>query len=129
MAGVEVSSLLVGGGLSGSDALLQMQADLTGLPILRMKETDRASLRGIAFLAGSSGLLWDDLRQARATTAADAVFEPAIGADEREQRRSLWHARVASELEHVDAVAHVHAQAHPRATASSPANNKEKQSA
>jgi glycerol kinase len=48
-------------GLSGSDALLQMQADLTGLPIHRMQETDRASLRGIAWLAGASGLLWDSL--------------------------------------------------------------------
>ncbi|MEB0015222.1 FGGY-family carbohydrate kinase, partial [Glaciimonas sp. Cout2] len=61
IAGVAVSDLVVGGGLSGSDVLLQMQADLTGLPIHRMQETDRASLRGIAFLAGASGLLWDSL--------------------------------------------------------------------
>lgn len=120
MAGVAVSSLLVGGGLSGSDVLLQMQADLTGLPILRMKETDRASLRGIAFLAGSSGLLWDDLRQARATTAADAVFEPAIGADQREARRALWHARIASELGHVDAIANAHSRALSQAHSQAP---------
>ena len=31
-------------------------------------------LRGIAFLAGSSGLLWDSLQQSRATTVTDAVF-------------------------------------------------------
>lgn len=100
VSGVKVSELVVGGGLSGSSALLQIQADLTGMPVRRMKETDRASLRGIAFLAGSSGLLWNSLQEARATLATDAVFEPAIHADERNARRTLWHARVTSELEH-----------------------------
>ncbi|CAG2145431.1 FGGY family carbohydrate kinase [Cupriavidus plantarum] len=101
MAGVPVTELVVGGGLSASDPLLQMQADLTGLPIHRMRESDRASLRGIAYLAGGSGLLWDSLQQARTTTAPDATFMPAIGEDERAARRALWHARVASELNHV----------------------------
>jgi len=105
VAGIPVTELVVGGGLSGSDTLLQMQADLTGLPIHRMKETDRASLRGIAWLAGASGLLWDSLDQARTTTEPDAVFTPRIGADERAGRRALWHARVASELNHVQAFA------------------------
>lgn len=100
VSGVRVSELVVGGGLSGSSALLQIQADLTGMPVRRMKETDRASLRGIAFLAGSSGLLWDSLRQARETLATDAVFEPTVDAPERLARRALWHARVASELGH-----------------------------
>jgi len=105
IAGMPVLDLVVGGGLSGSDALLQMQADLSGLPIHRMQETDRASLRGAAYLAGSSGLFWDSMQQARATTSPAAVFEPAIGAHERAQRRTLWHARVASELNHADTLA------------------------
>jgi len=98
---VVVSELMVGGGLSSSSALLQIQADLTGVPVRRMKETERASLRGIAFLAGSSGLLWDSLQEARATLITDAVFEPLIPAEERDARRSRWHARVASELDYV----------------------------
>jgi len=97
---VLVSELVVGGGLSGSSALLQIQADLTGMPVRRMKEAERASLRGIAFLAGSSGLLWDSLQEARATLTTDAVFEPVISQEERDARRTQWHARVASELEH-----------------------------
>ena len=105
IAGIPVTELVVGGGLSGSDTLLQMQADLTGLPIHRMQETERASLRGIAWLAGASGLLWDSLDQARTTTRPDAVFTPRVGADERAERRALWHARVASELNHVQAFA------------------------
>ncbi|WP_454674558.1 FGGY family carbohydrate kinase [Achromobacter pestifer] len=100
-SGVRVSELVVGGGLSRSDPLLQIQADLIGIPIRRMEEADRASLRGIAYLAGSSGLLWPSLQEARKTIAAEAVFEPTASADERGRRRALWHARVGSELGHV----------------------------
>jgi glycerol kinase len=101
VSGVRVSELVVGGGLSCSDPLLQIQADLIGIPIRRMQESDRASLRGIAYLAGSSGLLWPSLHDACKTIATDAVFQPAIDAAERARRRALWHARVGSELGHV----------------------------
>ncbi|TRM51648.1 glycerol kinase [Achromobacter sp. LC458] len=100
-SGVRVSELVVGGGLSRSDPLLQIQADLIGIPIRRMQEADRASLRGIAYLAGSAGLLWPSLHEACKTIVTDAVFRPAVDADERRRRRALWHARVGSELGHV----------------------------
>ncbi|MFD4838300.1 FGGY family carbohydrate kinase [Achromobacter sp. NPDC058515] len=101
-SGVRVSELVVGGGLAGSDPLLRIQADLIGIPIRRMQEADRASLRGAAFLAGSSGLLWKSLQEARKTTVTDAVFEPVLDAAGRARRRALWHARVDAELAHVD---------------------------
>lgn len=97
-AGTEVGELLVGGGLSGSDALLQIQADLGGLPVRRLADTDKASLRGIAFMAGSAGLLWDGLEQACATLRTEAVFTPRMAADERGERRRIWRARVGDEL-------------------------------
>lgn len=102
VSGVRVLELVVGGGLSRSDPLLQIQADLIGIPMRRMEETDRASLRGAAYLAGSSGLLWDSLQEARKTIVTDAVFEPIMDANERARRRRLWHARVESELTHVE---------------------------
>ncbi len=88
----------MGGGLSGSDALLQIQADLGGLPVRRLADTDKASLRGIAFMAGSAGLLWDGLEQACATLRTEAVFTPRMAADERGERRRIWRARVGDEL-------------------------------
>jgi glycerol kinase len=103
IADIEASELVVGGGLSGSDTLLQIQADLSGMPVRRMRESDRASLRGAAFLAGSSGLLWDSLQHARATTVTDAVFEPSAQSGARVKRRALWQARVESELAHASA--------------------------
>ena len=66
----------------------------------RLAETDKASLRGIAFLAGSSGLLWNSLEEACATLKTDEVFEPRMSDSERENRRAIWHARVADELAH-----------------------------
>lgn len=99
-SGTRVSELLVGGGLAGSSILLQVQADLMGVPVRRLAETDKASLRGIAFLAGSSGLLWDSLEEACATLKTDAIFEPQMSSDERSNRRAIWHARVAGELSH-----------------------------
>jgi len=99
VSGVPVAELVVGGGLAGSDPLLQIQADLSGMPVRRMAETDRASLRGAAFLAGT-GLLWESLQQARTTVATDGVFRPALDDDARSRRRALWHARVGAELDH-----------------------------
>ncbi|CAD6526173.1 Glycerol kinase [Paraburkholderia hiiakae] len=101
VAGVATGELIVGGGLSGSDTLLQIQADLSGVPVRRMAGSDRASLRGAAFLAGASGLMWDSLDEARATLATDAVFEPNISADARAHRRAAWRARVNAELAYV----------------------------
>lgn len=99
---VLVAELIVGGGLAGSDTLLQIQADLSGIPIRRMHETDRASLRGIAFLAGSSGLMWESLQQARQAVTTEKIFTPSIDAAQRARRRALWQARVASELMHAE---------------------------
>lgn len=95
-----VSELLVGGGLASSSPLLQIQADLTGVPVIRLADTDKASLRGIAFLAGGAGLLWNSLEEACATLQTQAVFEPRMTAAERECRRAIWKARVGDELRH-----------------------------
>lgn len=99
VSGVSVSELIVGGGLSSSDPLLQMQADLIGVPIRRKPNTARATLRGVAYLAGASGLFWNDLPRT-AESAEEQIFEPKISSDARAERRALWHSRVKSELEH-----------------------------
>jgi glycerol kinase len=102
VAEVAVNELIVGGGLSGSDDLLQMQADLAGVPIRRKRNTARASLRGAAFLAGSSGLLWDGIPVLKPTEDGDEVFVPRLDRQAREARRALWSARVGAELNHAD---------------------------
>lgn len=97
-AGIAVTEILVGGGLSSSDPLIQMQADLTGIPMRRLPGTEHATLRGAAFMAGSDGILWDSLQDAVAALGAGDIFIPQISPAERLARRSQWKQRIASEL-------------------------------
>jgi glycerol kinase len=96
--GLRVSELVVGGGMSNSDALMQIQADLSGIPVLRMAETARASLRGAAFLAGCNGLLWDSLADACGTLQVARRFSPTINRAERQETRARWQQRITQEL-------------------------------
>lgn len=94
----EIVSVRVGGGLAASDPLLQLQADLTGIPMERQAGADSATLRGAAFLAGSTGLLWNSLSDATSSIRPDQVFTPAICADARAERRATWELRLRAEL-------------------------------
>lgn len=89
-AGLDVSEIAAGGGLSASDVLLQLQADLGGVPVRRMPGSEHASLRGAAFLAGSRGLFWSDLSEARRVLPEGIVFTPSIDPAERAERRRRW---------------------------------------
>lgn len=94
-----VHTMNVGGGLSASDPLMQLQADLTGLTMRRLPHSDTASLRGVAYLAASNGLFWNSLDEALATTDTAEVFIPACGEAERRARRNRWRRRLAAELD------------------------------
>ncbi|MEO6955836.1 MAG: FGGY family carbohydrate kinase [Antricoccus sp.] len=94
----ETVNVRVGGGLAASDPLLQLQADLTGVPMERQAGADSATLRGAAFLAGSTGLLWQSLADATRLLRPDQVFMPAICADARAERRATWEIRLRAEL-------------------------------
>ena len=98
-AGAAPDELAAGGGMAASATLLQAQADLTGVPVVRHPGYAVASLRGAAFLAGSQGALWSSLDEAVTTLRGREVFEPGIGDDERGERRAAWQRRLAFELE------------------------------
>lgn len=91
VAGMPVQEVVAGGGLSSSDVLLQLQADLSGVPVRRMADQELAALRGAAFLAGSDGLFWHNLAEARATLPLGKLFIPNISETERFDRRSRWY--------------------------------------
>jgi glycerol kinase len=84
--------------MSASDPLIQMQADLVGVPMRRLPASEGASLRGAAFLAGADGLLWNSLEEAAASMGDGDVFEPLISDDERAERRAAWNERIDNEL-------------------------------
>lgn len=96
---IELKELVVGGGMSNSDTLLQIQADLSGIPVRRMEETARATLRGAAFLAGSNGLLWSSLEDACSRLRTAKIFYPSLSSSQREMHIEQWEARIRQELD------------------------------
>lgn len=98
VAGLDPQEVVVGGGMSASDPLVQIQADFTGIPMRRRQDADKATLRGAAFLAGSRGLLWSDLPEAVSTLGPGVMFEPTLAEDERLDIGSSWQARIDREL-------------------------------
>ncbi|GAA1844838.1 FGGY family carbohydrate kinase [Brevibacterium marinum] len=101
VAGDRPAQLCVGGGLSKSDPLVQMQADLTGVPMLRYSDTDKATLRGTSYLAGL-GLLWGSLQEAAQTMGTPEVFEPKLTQRQASEHTGAWRAAVAAELRDLD---------------------------
>jgi glycerol kinase len=79
----------VDGGAAVNDLLMQFQADVLGVPVVRPRVTETTAL-GAAYLAGLAVGFWsgpDDLRSKR---KGDVRFEPAMPASEASQRRELW---------------------------------------
>lgn len=93
-SGIELSALRVDGGASRNDLLMQMQADLLGVPVLRSASAESTAV-GAAFLAGLGIGSWANLEQLSNLWAIDRVFEPSLGAHEREARYALWQEAVA----------------------------------
>jgi glycerol kinase len=88
--GAPFTRLRVGGGVSGSDPLMQIQADLSGLPLERVSGSASASLRGTAYLAGVAQGLWSSLEEVVEAQERGRVFEPSITAAERTELRVAW---------------------------------------
>ncbi|MDJ1135007.1 FGGY family carbohydrate kinase [Streptomyces iconiensis] len=95
--GAPFRQLRVGGGVSGSDPLMRIQADLVGMPLERVADSSTASLRGSAYLAGVGAGLWSSLDEIVGAQPAGRVFEPEAD-DDREEQRAEWHALFAAHL-------------------------------
>jgi glycerol kinase len=93
-AGVPLAELRVDGGATGNDALMQFQADLLGVPVLRPAITECTAL-GAALLAGLGTGLWPDTSALDAHWKLDRCFEPRMSRDEAGQRIDCWKRAVA----------------------------------
>ncbi|MYW06473.1 FGGY-family carbohydrate kinase [Streptomyces sp. SID3343] len=90
--------LRVGGGVTGSDTLMQLQADIVGLPLERAADSATASLRGTAYLAGVREGLWSSLEEVVEAQPRGHVFEPTTTAEQRGEQRKAWQAVLAPHL-------------------------------
>jgi glycerol kinase len=87
--GIDLSELRVDGGAARNDLLMQMQADLLGVPVVRPRVSE-STARGAAGLAGLAVGFWNDMDAFAAQWQAERRFEPAWSADRRAARLRRW---------------------------------------
>jgi glycerol kinase len=86
---IAVNELRVDGGASANNLLLQFQADLLHVPVVRPKIVETTAL-GAAYLAGLAVGFWKDRSEVQKAWQADRTFEPQKSQDEVAHRRSRW---------------------------------------
>ncbi|HYX64831.1 MAG TPA: glycerol kinase GlpK [Burkholderiales bacterium] len=96
-SGERLSELRVDGGASANDLLMQFQADLLGVPVLRPKVLETTAL-GAAYLAGLTVSLWKSREELASHWRADRRFEPQMRRDEAEARLARWREAVQRSL-------------------------------
>ena len=88
-SGLALTELRVDGGATASNLLMQMQADVLGVPVVRPRVTETTAL-GAAYLAGLATGFWSDEAEIAALWARDRVFDPMVGRDEARSRLAGW---------------------------------------
>ena len=88
-SGVALESLKVDGGMVGNDLLMQFQADLLGVPVIRPKVPETTSL-GAAYAAGLATGFWNEVEDLRENWVEDKRWEPKMDASERDEYYKYW---------------------------------------
>jgi glycerol kinase len=88
-SGVDLESLKVDGGMVGNETLMQFQADILGVPVIRPEVAETTSL-GAAYAAGLATGFWAEVEDLRENWAEDKRWEPQMDADAREEAYHFW---------------------------------------
>lgn len=88
-SGIDLKSLTVDGGASANDFLMQFQADVLGVEVLRPKCIETTAL-GAAYLAGLAVGYWRDKEEIKANWSLGREFSPAMDADRRTELLKGW---------------------------------------
>ncbi|MDR0239689.1 MAG: glycerol kinase GlpK [Deltaproteobacteria bacterium] len=88
-SGVSLNELRVDGGASRNDLIMQFQADILGLPVVRPKVTETTAL-GAAYLAGLAVGFWTSVEEIGSQWQMERRFEPKMRAAERSALRLTW---------------------------------------
>ncbi|HJV50218.1 MAG TPA: glycerol kinase GlpK [Noviherbaspirillum sp.] len=92
-AAIQLKELRVDGGAARNDLLMQFQADVLGVPVVRPEVTETTAL-GAAYLAGLAVGYWQSQEEIAAQWQVQRRFEPAMSEDERAQRLATWRRAV-----------------------------------
>jgi glycerol kinase len=88
-SGVAVKELRVDGGAAKNNLLLQLQADLAGVPVVRPAVTESTAL-GAAYLAGLGVGFWKSAPEISSHWRVERRFEPRMSRDEAQRLRRQW---------------------------------------
>ena len=88
-SGVALESLKVDGGMVQNDLLMQFQADLLGVPVIRPKVAETTAL-GAAYAAGLATGLWNNEDELRENWVEDKRWEPLMDAAKRDEYYKFW---------------------------------------
>ncbi|WP_251453303.1 glycerol kinase GlpK [Microbacterium sp. Marseille-Q6648] len=100
-SGQQLAELRVDGGMTRNDMLMQFQADILGIPVVRPTVVETTAL-GAAYAAGLATGVWGSLDELRAHWREDARFEPRMEEEERARRYRMWKKAVTKSLDWVD---------------------------
>jgi glycerol kinase len=97
-AGVALPELRVDGGMTANDLLLQIQADVLGLPVVRPSVTETTAL-GAAYAAGLAVSFWESQDELRSIERGERSWTPSATDEQREQGYRTWNAAVERSLD------------------------------
>jgi glycerol kinase len=88
-SGVALTSLKVDGGMVHNDLLMQFQADVLGVPVIRPTVAETTAL-GAAYAAGLAVGFWREVEDLRANWGKDKQWDPSMDPAKRDQEYALW---------------------------------------
>jgi glycerol kinase len=88
-SGVELESLKVDGGMVVNETLMQFQADILGVPVIRPKVAETTSL-GAAYAAGLATDFWTEVEDLRENWVEDKRWEPQMDDAARDEAYRYW---------------------------------------
>ena len=94
-AGTEIKELRVDGGATANNLLMQMQADVLGVKVIRPEITETTAM-GAAYLAGLAVGFWKNIAEIEQQWASDKEFHPA--GKEMQQSVNKWNKAVATAM-------------------------------
>jgi len=100
-SGVDLTELKVDGGMVQDELLMQFQADILGVPVVRPKVAETTAL-GAAYAAGIAVGFWNGEQDVIDNWAEDKRWEPAMDGDERDRQYRLWKKAVTKTFDWVD---------------------------
>ncbi|BDI22685.1 glycerol kinase GlpK [Herbiconiux sp. L3-i23] len=100
-SGVPLEELKVDGGMIANDLLMQFQADILGVPVVRPEVAETTAL-GAAYAAGLAVGFWDNLDDLRSNWQENKRWEPSLDEAERERTYRNWKKAVTKTFDWVD---------------------------